>query len=177
MSRELDGVRPSVQTLQLLARALESDLVRAPSAGGTVVRRDRQLYAEPLVLSRGPDGDRAGLVVSVLAAAYHAFRDRRQHHARHQGVEDIRRHVHADVIAARRLRLADLDEAVEQRELLLQRDFLRPLIAQRGSEQLAQSAEHVDDRLLLSLTRQRRDVVQGVEQEVGIDSLLEAVET
>ena len=61
--------------------------------------------------------------------------------------------------------------AVEQRELLLQRDFLRPLIAQRGPEHLAQSAEHVDHRLLLSLTRQRGDVVQRGEEKVGIDSL------
>ena len=97
------------------------------------------------------------------------LRQRLQDHYRNECIERFLVDVASHGQAIAESDPLNLEVSLEELELVGQRDLLRQTIIERHTQQLAQVPECHDDVVVLALERHRRDGVERVEQEVGIE--------
>ena len=99
---------------------------------------------------------------------------RLQYQIRHPGIEQLRIDADLDDQAITESNFLDLDIAIEELQLLLQRNLLHADVLERVPEQIAQSSQHALRSLDVSM-HECGDSVECVEQEVWVELHLQTV--
>lgn len=147
-----------------LAGAGQAESFLVAGAQSTAVILD--IAAEHVALAPHRDGDRT-LPEVAEAVAEGVFDERLQEEVRHARVARLRFDVDRDAKPVAEPQAHDLDVALEEIELGLERHFLRADVLQRHPQEIAQRGDHRIGAANV-LVHERRDRVKRVEQKVRL---------